>query len=136
MGLYLTGWAAASVVLLAIDAVWLGWLARDFYFRQLGPLMREEISFAVAAVFYIFYSLAVVILVSMPMLKNGAGVGQVLLFGAILGLCAYGTYDITNLATLKGWPSLVSMVDWAWGTVLTGTVAMLAYFVTRATSGN
>ncbi len=74
------------------------------------------------------YAVAIVVLAVLPALRGG-GWTTALLYGALLGMAAYGTYDITNLATLKDWPSLVSMVDWAWGTVL--TVAMLAFFVTR-----
>ena len=123
---YLVGWLAAAFTLLAIDAVWLGFVARDFYQRQIGQFMRDDVWFGVAALFYIFYSLCVVILVAAPALRSG-GLGQALLFGAILGLCAYGTYDITNLATLRGWPVTMAIVDMAWGTFLTAMISGAAY---------
>ena len=54
------------------------------------------------------------------------------MLGGLLGLVAYGTYDITNLATLKGWPAIVAIVDIVWGTLLTGTIATISYWVTTA----
>lgn len=123
---YLVGWLAAAATLLAIDAVWLGYVARDFYQRQIGQFMRDDVWFGVAALFYIFYSLCVVILVAGPALRSGS-LGQAIMLGALLGLCAYGTYDITNLATLRDWPVIVAVVDMAWGTFLTAVIAAAAY---------
>lgn len=131
----LTAYLASIVIFLAIDFVWLKYVALGFYREQIGHLMLDKPNLAIAAGFYLMYAVAIVVLAVLPALRGG-GWTTALLYGALLGMAAYGTYDITNLATLKGWPSLVSMVDWAWGTVLTGTVAMLAFYVTRATSGS
>jgi len=120
------GWAAAAIFLLIVDAIWLGVVARDFYFSRIGGLMREDIWLGVASLFYIFYSLCVVLLVSMPAAR-GEGLTQALIFGAVLGLCAYGTYDITNLATIKGWPVSVVVVDMAWGAFITALTAAVGF---------
>jgi len=119
---YLVGWIATAVVLLAIDAVWLGLVATSFYRRELGDLMLDQPKLLIAAIFYIGYAAAIVVLASMPAAKEGS-LGLAFVLGAVLGLAAYGTYDITNLATLKNWPIGMSLVDLAWGALLTATSA-------------
>jgi len=127
----ITAYIATIVIFLAIDFVWLKYVALGFYREQIGHLMLDKPNLAIAAGFYLMYAVAIAVLAVLPALRAESWT-LALLYGALLGMAAYGTYDITNLATLKDWPTLVSMVDWAWGTVLTGTVAMLAYFATRA----
>jgi len=92
--------------------------------------MLPQPNLAIAAVFYIFFTVAVVVLAVMPAL-SAESIGKALLFGAILGLAAYGTYDITNLSTLKGWPGVLSAVDMAWGTVITAASAGGGYAAAR-----
>jgi uncharacterized membrane protein len=130
-----TAYIATIVIFLAIDFVWLKYVALGFYREQIGHLMLDKPNLGIAAGFYLMYAVAVVVLAILPALKTNDW-STALIYGALLGMAAYGTYDITNLATLKNWPTLVSIVDWIWGTVLTGTVAMLAFFVTRSVSGN
>jgi uncharacterized membrane protein len=125
---YLLTWVAVTAVFLAIDAVWLAYVAKGFYQKHIGGLLREEFLMAPAALFYLFYTLCLVILVIVPAVRV-ASPWQAVLLGALLGLCAYGTYDITNLATLKGWPVIVSAVDMAWGTVITAFVSWVGYLV-------
>jgi len=96
---------------LLIDAVWLGLIAKSFYRDQLGDLMLPSPNLAVAAMFYLFFAAAIVILAVRPGLDVGSlwtAVG----YGALLGLAAYGTYDMTNLSTLKGWPVTLSSSTW------------------------
>ena len=135
MPTFVTAYFATIVIFLAIDFVWLKYVALGFYRSQIGHLMLDRPNLAIAAGFYLMYAVAVVVLAVLPALRANDWT-IALIYGALLGMAAYGTYDITNLATLKSWPTLVSMVDWAWGTVLTGTVAALAFFVTRAFNGN
>jgi uncharacterized membrane protein len=118
------------VTLLVLDGIWLGLVARTFYRNQLGELMLPQPNLAIAAIFYLFFTVAVVMLAVMPALGTGSLL-RALLFGAVLGLAAYGTYDITNLSTLKNWPVLVSVVDMAWGTVITAATAGGGYAVAR-----
>ena len=128
---FLKAWAGAAALLLIVDAIWLGLVARGFYVRQLGDLMLESPNLAVAALFYVMYSAAVVILASGAAARSGS-LQDALLLGAILGFAAYGTYDITNLATLKNWPLVMSLVDIAWGTVLTAAVSAVGFWLLRS----
>jgi len=131
---WLVGYAATAAVFLAADAVWLGLVAKGFYARQLGSLLREQPDFAVAAVFYLIYAGAVVLFAVMPGLQAGSW-RLALGYGAALGFIAYGTYDMTNLATLKGWPVTVALVDLAWGTAITAICALAGYFAGRLAIG-
>jgi uncharacterized membrane protein len=126
----LIAYAGSFVALLVLDAIWLGLVARTFYRDQLGDLMLPQPNLVIAAVFYIFFTLAVVVLAVMPALSMES-IGRALVYGAVLGLAAYGTYDITNLSTLKGWPGLLSAVDMAWGTVVTAASAGGGYAAVR-----
>ena len=127
---FLKAWAGTAVFILAIDAVWLGLVAKGFYARQLGDLMLDQPRLSIAAVFYVMYSAVVVLLASAPAFRSGS-LQDALLLGAILGFAAYGTYDITNLATLKNWPLFMSLVDMAWGTVLTAAASAVGYWLLR-----
>lgn len=129
---FLTAWAGTAAFILAIDAIWLGLVAKGFYSHQLGDLMLDQPRLAIAALFYVMYSGAVVILASAPAARSGS-LQDALLLGAILGFAAYGTYDITNLATLKNWPLTMSLVDIAWGTVLTAAASAVGYWLLRWT---
>jgi uncharacterized membrane protein len=113
-------YAGALLSFLMIDSIWLGVVAKSFYRNQLGALMLPSPSFGIAAFFYLVFALAIVILAVRPGLEAGS-IFTAVGYGAALGLAAYGTYDITNLSTLKGWPVSLSIVDMIWGTVLTAT---------------
>ena len=130
MKLYLAAYAGAFITLLALDAVWLTLTAKSFYQARLGELMAPDPNFSIAALFYVFFAMAVVILASLPGVAQQslpAAIGM----GAVLGLAAYGTYDITNLATLKNWPVAVTVVDLIWGTFVTSASAAGGYAVAR-----
>jgi uncharacterized membrane protein len=124
----LAAYAGSFTTLLVLDAIWLGLVARTFYRDQLGDLMLPQPHLGIAAIFYIFFAAAVVLLAVMPALSADS-LGKALLFGAVLGLAAYGTYDITNLSTLKNWPLAMSLVDMAWGAIITGATAGGGYIL-------
>lgn len=126
----LCAYAGTFLTLLVCDGIWLGVVARNFYRDQLGALMLPSPNLAVAALFYLFFAAAVVVLAVLPALSAGS-IGTALLHGAILGLAAYGTYDIINLATLRNWPLTMSLIDMAWGTLLTMLTAVGGYFAVR-----
>ncbi|RUM26427.1 DUF2177 family protein [Rhizobium vallis] len=126
----LIAYAGTLLTLLFGDGVWLGLIARSFYRDQLGALMLPSPNLALAALFYLFFTAAVVVLAVLPALSAGS-ITTALVHGAILGLAAYGTYDITNLATLRNWPLVMSVVDMAWGTALTALTAAGGYFAVR-----
>lgn len=123
---YLIAYAAGAVTLFVVDMIWLGYLARDFYQRQLGDLLLERPLYGPAAAFYLVYVVGVVWFAVVPALAGG-GWTTALLNGAILGLMCYGTYDMSNLATLKNWPLALTPVDIAWGTFLTALTAVAGY---------
>ncbi|MGA1801167.1 DUF2177 family protein [Rhizobium sp. HT1-10] len=126
----LTAYAGSLVTLLVLDGIWLGLVARTFYRDQLGDLMLPQPNLGIAAIFYLFFTVAVVMLAVMPAVGGGT-LGRALVYGAVLGLAAYGTYDITNLSTLKNWPIMVSVVDMAWGTLVTAATAGGGYAAAR-----
>ena len=110
------------VVFTAIDFLWLGFVALDFYKRELGPLMLDKPRLEIAALFYALIAAGITILAVQPALNAGEWHKAVLL-GAVLGLCAYGTYDLTNLATIRNWPLPMVIVDMVWGAVLSAVSA-------------
>ena len=125
----LVAWLVIVLVLIAIGAVWLGLVAKSFYQRELGHLMLERPKLQIAVIFYLVYAIAILVLAALPGARDES-LGLTFVLGAVLGFAAYGTYDITNLSTLKDWPVKMSVVDMVWGTLLTaisataGTVAL------------
>jgi uncharacterized membrane protein len=115
-------YAATALVLFPLDILWLGYVAKNFYASRLGDLLLPQPRLGVAAAFYVFYVAGVVWFATLPNLPSGSLVAT-LLTGAALGFLAYGTYDATNLATLKGYPVSVAVVDLLWGMALTGVSA-------------
>lgn len=127
-------YVVSLLILGVLDALWLGVIARDWMAKQLGALMRPAISPVPAGLFYLIYPAAIAFLCVEPSLGSGAGGsgwGRAALAGAVLGLAAYGAYDLTNLATLKNWPAQLSVVDLVWGTAMTAAIAGGATFVIR-----
>ena len=118
---------AALVPFLALDLLWLGVVAKSFYRRELGDLMRQPINKAAAFAFYFLYPMGLAVFVIPQALSlGGSGVSRAFVQGGLFGMFAYGTYDLTNLATLRGFSTKLALVDWVWGTVLTATVAAIA----------
>lgn len=131
--IYVKAYIATLIVFFVIDLIWLGVVARSFYASQLGNLLRDNLNFAVAGGFYFAYVVGIVYFAVAPALADGSW-GRAAINGAILGLIAYGTYDMTNLATLRNWPVAMSIVDIAWGCLLTCVSAVSGYLLTRAVS--
>ncbi|MEI7720191.1 MAG: DUF2177 family protein [bacterium] len=121
-------YAIALPVFFAIDMVWLGLVAKGFYKSQIGFLMKPDVNWTAAIIFYLLFIVGLVLFVIAPAIEKGSWV-QALLFGALFGLVCYATYDLTNLATLKDWPLLVTIVDLAWGAVLAASVSTATYFI-------
>jgi uncharacterized membrane protein len=108
-----------------IDMVWLGLVAKNFYRRQLGEMLSPKVNWAAAILFYLLFIAGLLLFVIIPALGRGSAL-QALWQGAFFGLIAYATYDLTNLATLRNWPLLVTGVDLAWGAILGGAVSFLS----------
>ncbi len=121
----------ALPVFFMIDMVWLGLVAKNFYRHQIGFLMRPDVGWFPAILFYLLFIAGMVLFVISPALQKQSWT-HALLYGAFFGLITYATYDLTNLATLKDWPLIVTLVDLAWGTVLAASVSVITYFIWKA----
>lgn len=125
---WIVAYIAAAIVFGILDAIWLGWAGNNFYRPAIGELMAENFRAAPAVVFYLLYVAGMVWFAIKPGLESG--VGTAALNGAILGALCYATYDLTNQATLKVWPTYITMADIAWGAFATGTAAAAATWIT------
>ena len=134
MFVYVVAYVSTAIVFFGLDFLWLGKVATSFYRSQLGEMMRDRPDFVAAGGFYLLYVAGIVYFAVHPQLSGGTWV-QALVSGAILGLIAYGTYDMTNLATLKNWPLAMSIVDMAWGACLTGVAAACGLWITQKIVG-
>ena len=116
----------SAVVCFGLDMLWLGVLARDFYQKQLATILRPDVQWAPAVGFYLLFVVAVMVFAVVPALERGS-LGRAVWSGAFLGLVAYATYDLTNLALARDFPAIVAVVDMAWGTTISAVVAAAGY---------
>ena len=121
---------SAAVVFGVLDFLWLSNAAPRLYRPAIGEIMAEQVRWAPALIFYALYLVGVTVLVVLPALKEG-GVFKGLWSGALFGLVAYATYDLTNQATLRVWPSHLTLIDVTWGAFATATASVFAVLVTR-----
>ncbi|GLI93839.1 DUF2177 family protein [Methylocystis echinoides] len=126
----LFAYAGTAASMLALDAVWLSTMAERLYRPELGDLLAEDFRAEPALAFYVVYIFGVTRFAALPALRDG-GWRKALLDGALLGLVAYGTYDLTNEATLRRWPFVVTAFDLLWGAFLTGVSAVAGYLAAR-----
>ena len=125
---YVIAYVSTALVFFALDFLWLTRIAIGFYRQHIGTLLLATPNFAPAGIFYLFYVIGLVYFAVMPAVSAGS-LMTAIFNGALLGLLAYGTYDMTNLATLKGWSLQVSLVDMAWGAFLSATASAAGYYV-------
>jgi len=119
-----------ALVFFAVDMLWLGWLAKDFYNKQLSTLLSPEVNWTAAIIFYLIFIGGIMVFVSVPAFEKDSLVYAVG-YGALFGIITYSTYDLTNLATLKNWPLKMVIVDIAWGAVLTSIVSTASYMILK-----
>ncbi len=117
-------------VLLLIDFVWLRFAAKGFYQEKIGYLMKPEVNLVPALIFYVLFALALVVFVISPALVQGEWI-KALLLGLFLGLISYAAYDLTNHATIRDWPLMMTVVDMAWGAVLAGATSVITYLIAK-----
>jgi uncharacterized membrane protein len=117
-------------VFFAIDMLWLGVIARDFYRDQIGSLMKADVNWWAAILFYLIFIAGMVFFVIAPAFKKRSW-RHALFVGAIFGFVTYATFDLTALALLKDWPLLITLVDLAWGTVLSATVCLISFSIAK-----
>lgn len=132
---YILAYVGTVVTFLGLDFLWLGKVATGFYRSRIGSLLLDQPNFIAAGIFYLFYVAGIVYFAVQPALVTGNWTTAAIA-GAILGFIAYGTYDMTNLATLKNWSPIVVIVDMAWGTVLTSVSAVAGYWMAQKFSSS
>lgn len=130
MKILLTAYGATALAFLAIDSVWLSTMAGLMYRPLLGDLLAPSFRLTPAILFYVIYVGGIVFFAIRPALASGR-LATAALHGAALGLVAYGTYDLTNHATLRNWPAIITVADMIWGTVLTASASVAGYAAAR-----
>jgi uncharacterized membrane protein len=127
---FLKLYGVTGVVLFAADLVWLGVVAKDFYRRNLATLIRADVRWGPGLLFYLLFVAALVVFVVQPALERQS-LGRALAMGAFFGVTAYATYDLTSLALIRDFPTLVAVVDLAWGALLSAAAAGIGYTLGR-----
>ena len=119
-------YGVALITFFAMDLLWLGVVARGFYQTHMGHLMKPSVNWTAAVAFYLLFLVGLVVLVILPAVERQSFTDAVLL-GALFGLVTYAAYDLTNLATLDGFPLKVALVDLVWGSVLCATISAITF---------
>ena len=127
MAFYVKLYLATLAAFFVIDIVWLAYIARPFYQKYLGFLLTPEPNWFAAVIFYLLFIIGILVFAVLPGLKVDS-LKISLVYGALFGLITYATYDLTNLATVKDWPLIVTVVDLIWGTVLSTSVTAAGFF--------
>ena len=125
------GYFLTALVFFAIDIAWLGLVARDMYNKHIGHLMSGQVNWVAAVIFYLAFIVGILVFVVYPSVDKNSLLRAIVL-GALFGFFTYSTYDLTNLATLKDWPLSVTIVDIAWGMVLTSVVSAVGFYIVKA----
>lgn len=127
-------WATLAV----LDFIWLSTMTKQFYRPRLGGLLADQLVWAPALLFYVLYGIGLLAFVLRPALNpalnDGSGLPSVFFWGCLFGLVAYGTYDLTNHATLRDWPLAVTVVDMAWGALISGVASVVGVWLARKVS--
>lgn len=114
-----------------IDALWLSLTMSRVYQKYLSHVLAEKASIGPVVVFYLLYAFGLYFLVVRPLAANNTSFVMIFVNGMILGLTAYGTYDLTNQATIKNWPVFITLIDLVWGSILSGVLAIIGVWVLR-----
>jgi uncharacterized membrane protein len=126
--MFLKLFGIALPVFFAIDMLWLGFIAKDFYAKQIGGIMKPDINWTAAIIFYLIFIAGLVVFVITPAVIKNSWTHAVLM-GALFGFVCYATYDLTNLAVAKDWPLLVTIIDLIWGAVLAASVSVITFLI-------
>ncbi|HQQ97545.1 MAG TPA: DUF2177 family protein [Cyclobacteriaceae bacterium] len=127
---YLLTYALTAVVFFAVDMLWLGILAKGIYRKYLGGMLSEQVNWTAAIIFYLIFIAGILVFVVEPAVERGSW-ARALVLGSFFGIITYATYDLTNLATLKGWPLPIVFIDITWGAVLTGSTSVAGFLIMR-----
>lgn len=130
MTYYLKLYFATLIAFFAIDMIWLGLVARSFYRKHLGFLLATNPNWLAAIIFYLLFIVGILLFVVLPGLKANS-LKSTLVHAALFGIITYATYDLTNLATVKDWPLIVTVVDMIWGMILSVAVSLVSFMTGR-----
>ena len=129
----LAAYAGTLIVMVGLDALWLGFIAKPIYVQGIGHLMADKPNVPVAVLFYALFAIGLVVFAVLPA-GPAPGWGKTLAMAALFGFFAYATYDLTNLATLKQWPIGLSLLDITWGTCVSAAAAAAGKALMDATA--
>ncbi len=118
------------IVFLIVDLFWLGIVAKNLYQKYLGGFLTDRVNWTAAIIFYLIYVVGISIFAIYPAVNKGSVLNAILM-GALFGICTYATYDLTNLATLKGWPLPIVFIDIFWGAVLSAIVSFSGFHIVK-----
>jgi len=121
-------YAVSIPVFFVVDMIWLGVIAKGFYRKALEPLLTPNINWTAAIIFYFLFLAGILIFAIHPGMEKRS-LGHTVLMAALFGFIAYATYDLTNLATLRDWPLMLSIVDMLWGSFLSASTAAITYLI-------
>ena len=130
MAYYLKLYALTVPVFFAIDLIWLGVVAKGFYQKNLKYILSPNVNWTAAIIFYLIYIAGILIFAVLPAVTKDS-LRHAALWGALFGFFTYATYDLTNLALIRGWPLNIVVVDILWGLVLCTVVAMISFYIAR-----
>jgi uncharacterized membrane protein len=116
------------IIFMGIDMVWLGFISKKLYADKLGYLMANKVNWLPAILFYLLFIAGLIFFVIYPALKQSSW-SLALLAGVFFGLVTYATYDLTNLATIKDWPLMITIIDLIWGSFISGTTSVLVFLI-------
>ena len=131
---HIVAYIASLIVFGALDAIWLITMTGRIYRPALGDILLSDLRVAPAIAFYLLYPVGLLVYEAMPALRTGSA-GTALLLGALFGLIAYATYDLTNYATLRSWTLQITLIDLAYGTVVAALTSLAAYHAARWFAG-
>lgn len=126
--MFLKIYSIALVLFLVIDAVWLGVISKNLYSKYMGSLMKQDINWYAAGLFYLLFIAGLTVFVIIPALQQNS-FNHALVYGALFGLIAYATYDLTNITTLKNWSVLITCIDLVWGAFICSIVSVATYLI-------
>jgi uncharacterized membrane protein len=117
-----------SLVFFIIDIIWLGVIAKNMYAKYLGGFLSDQVNWTAAVIFYLIFIVGILIFAVYPAIEKSS-LAYAIIYGLLFGFFTYATYDLTNYATLKGWPLNIVFIDIVWGTLLSGMVSVSGYFI-------
>jgi uncharacterized membrane protein len=126
--MFLKLYLVALPIFFILDLAWIGFVARNFYQSQIGFLLKPAVNWPAAILFYLLFIAGIIVFVVTPAIEKQSWI-QAVAFGAFFGLVTYATYDLTNLAMTKDWPLAVTIVDLAWGSILSASVSVTTYAI-------